>query len=165
MTLRRHRVQVDGRELTLLVRALDAHRYAVEIDGGDPREVTVLATHPTLVVRAGRRVLELGPVTGSGRYELGGGRVVEVTAHGSRAQRTGSPSGDPGRVTAPMPGRVVKVLVVEGQRVKAGAGLVVVEAMKMENEIAAPRDGSVAQVLVRAGDRVEREAPLVELGP
>ncbi len=158
-------MRVDGSKLTFVVRARDATSYAVAIEGGESREVTVLATHPTLVVRVGRRVLELAPGTAPGRYELAGGREVEVQTEGARARERGPATGHPGLVTAPMPGRVVKVLVAEGERVEAGAGLVVVEAMKMENEIAAPRAGAVARILVRAGDKVEREAPLLELGP
>lgn len=68
-----------------------------------------------------------------------------------------------GAIVAPMPGLVIRVQVVEGQRVEAGAGLVVVEAMKMENEIRAPRAGVVTQVHVEAGQAVERGAPLVTL--
>ena len=68
-----------------------------------------------------------------------------------------------GVVRAPMPGLVVRVEVSEGQAVAAGAGLVVVEAMKMENELRASRPGVVAEVHVRAGMAVEKGAPLVTL--
>ncbi|MSP63788.1 MAG: biotin/lipoyl-binding protein [Myxococcales bacterium] len=54
-----------------------------------------------------------------------------------------------------MPGKVVKVLVQVGDAVKAGQGLLVVEAMKMENELRAPRDGAVADVSAREGQSVE----------
>ncbi len=70
-----------------------------------------------------------------------------------------------GVVRAPMPGLVVRVEVTVGQEVAAGAGLVIVEAMKMENELRATSRGVVDQVHVKAGDRVERGAPLVTLGP
>jgi biotin carboxyl carrier protein len=62
-----------------------------------------------------------------------------------------------------MPGRIVKVLVAEGDEVVAGVGLVIMEAMKMENELSATRAGVVRQVLVKAGDAVERDAVLLEL--
>ncbi|PYP72390.1 MAG: hypothetical protein DMD36_02390 [Gemmatimonadetes bacterium] len=62
-----------------------------------------------------------------------------------------------------MPGLVVRVEVTEGQRVEAGAGLVVVEAMKMENELRAPRPSVVAAVHVGVGQTVEKGAPLVTL--
>ena len=67
-------------------------------------------------------------------------------------------------VDAPMPGNILKVNVAPGQAVKAGTVLLVLEAMKMENEIMAPRDCTVTQVLVSKGSTVETGAPLVVIG-
>ena len=67
-------------------------------------------------------------------------------------------------VQAPMPGNILKVNVSAGQAVKAGTVLVVLEAMKMENEIMAPKDGTVTQVLVSKGSTVDTGAPLVVIG-
>ena len=66
-------------------------------------------------------------------------------------------------VNAPMPGTILKVNVQPGQAVKAGEVLVVLEAMKMENEIMAPKAGTVAQVLVSKGSNVDTGAPMVVL--
>ena len=66
-------------------------------------------------------------------------------------------------VTAPMPGNILKVAVSAGQAVKEGDLLVVLEAMKMENEIFAPKDGTVAQVLVSKGSTVDTGATMVVL--
>lgn len=63
-------------------------------------------------------------------------------------------------VTSPMPGKVVKVLVKPGDEVKQGDGLVVVEAMKMENELKSPKDGTVVEVRVTEGQAVEGGAKL-----
>lgn len=68
-----------------------------------------------------------------------------------------------GIVKAPMPGLVVRVEVSEGQGVEVGEALVVVEAMKMENELRATHKGVVARIHVKAGDRVEKGAELVTL--
>lgn len=70
-------------------------------------------------------------------------------------------AGEP--VKAPMPGVVLKVQVQQGQAVKAGQVLVILVAMKMENEIVAPKDGTVAQIVAAKGASVESGAPLVIL--
>lgn len=70
-----------------------------------------------------------------------------------------------GVLTAPMPGLVLRILVDVGQTVVKGQGLIVLEAMKMENEIRAPADGVVTEVRAAVGTPVERGAPLVYLSP
>ncbi|MBE6948359.1 MAG: biotin/lipoyl-binding protein [Ruminococcaceae bacterium] len=70
-------------------------------------------------------------------------------------------AGEP--VNAPLPGIVVNVKVSAGQAVKKGDVLVIIEAMKMENEVLAPRDGTVSQVVAAKGANVETGAPLVVL--
>ena len=70
----------------------------------------------------------------------------------------------PARLTAPMPGRVVRVLEAPGAEVAAGQGLVVIEAMKMENELVSPRAGRVLEVAVREGQAVEAGALLALVG-
>jgi len=77
--------------------------------------------------------------------------------------RTKPAAAGPSRVTAPMPGRLVRILVEPGQQVRAGEGLVVMEAMKMENELRAPRAGRVAEVHAREREAVEMGALLVVL--
>jgi acetyl/propionyl-CoA carboxylase alpha subunit len=68
-----------------------------------------------------------------------------------------------GGLEAPMPGKVIEVRVVPGQRVKRGEELLVVEAMKMENALRAPRDGTVRSVAAKVGDPVSPGLVLVEL--
>ena len=97
------------------------------------------------------------------------GRVwmVDTVDERSRSLRRllGSPElrQDDGIVRAPMPGLVVRLEVEEGQRVAAGAGLLVLEAMKMENEIRSVSGGTVKRILVRSGQVVEKGSDLVEI--
>ena len=67
-------------------------------------------------------------------------------------------------VKSPMPGNILKINVSQGQAVKEGDVLIVLEAMKMENEIVAPKSGSVAQIAVSKGQVVETGTPLVVIG-
>jgi biotin carboxyl carrier protein len=76
-------------------------------------------------------------------------QVSSASVAGARAHE------GPLQVVAPMPGKVVRLLVKIGDEVKAEQGLVIVEAMKMENELKAPRAGRVAEILVREGAAVE----------
>jgi len=83
--------------------------------------------------------------------------VVDLLAHAGDAQAEG------GRLTAPMPGKVVSFAVKAGDRVKRGQALAVLDAMKMEHTIAAPSDGTVAELLYAPGDQVGEGAALLTL--
>jgi pyruvate carboxylase subunit B len=109
--------------------------------------------------------------SGRGGYRLWiDGFRYEVEALDERARAIRDLAGPQGvaagaaRLVAPMPGLIVRVLVVAGAEVQAGQGLVVMEAMKMENELRASAGGVVRAVLVAAGMVVEKGAVLVELG-
>jgi biotin carboxyl carrier protein len=71
-----------------------------------------------------------------------------------RDRRAGAEAEGPQQVTAPMPGKIVLVLVKTGEAVEAGQGIAVVEAMKMQNEIRSPKSGTVERLLVAAGQTV-----------
>ncbi len=97
------------------------------------------------------------------------GRLYTGTVLDERAQlvrsRRGADADDNGEVTvrAPMPGLIVAVLVSEGDQVKAGQTLVILESMKMQNELKAPRAGTVQRVSVQANVTVEQRKVLVTL--
>jgi 3-methylcrotonyl-CoA carboxylase alpha subunit len=73
----------------------------------------------------------------------------------------GESEAEGGRLTAPMPGKVVAVLAEKGKEVKKGDALVIMEAMKMEHTISAPHDGVVEEILYAVGDQVADGAPLL----
>jgi len=83
-------------------------------------------------------------------------RSPQVAVVSEKAEGNG-----PETITSPMPGRVILVKVKEGDSVKAGEGLVVVSAMKMENELVATRSGKVARIAVKEGETVEAGQELV----
>lgn len=78
------------------------------------------------------------------------------------APKAAAPAGTT-TVEAPMPGKILNIKVSEGQAVKFGEVVVIMEAMKMETEIVAPADGTVSKILVKAGDSVDTGAALVAL--
>jgi 3-methylcrotonyl-CoA carboxylase alpha subunit len=88
------------------------------------------------------------------------GETYELTTRPSRARAARS-AGEEG-MRAPMPGRILRVLVSEGERVARGATLLILEAMKMEHEIKASRDGVVVRLPFRPGEQVEAGAVLVD---
>ncbi|MBV8125750.1 MAG: acetyl/propionyl/methylcrotonyl-CoA carboxylase subunit alpha [Paucibacter sp.] len=90
--------------------------------------------------------------TNGGHYPLS---YNDPMAHAGESEAEG------GRLTAPMPGKVVAVLAEKGKEVKKGDPLVIMEAMKMEHTIAAPHDGLVEEVLYSVGDQVADGAPLL----
>ncbi|MGH9359013.1 MAG: biotin/lipoyl-containing protein [Terriglobia bacterium] len=102
----------------------------------------------------------------SGVYQVSTRAVnlhIEVRDQHSSAAAARLPLDGPHEITAPMPGRIVKLLAEEGQRVEAGEGILVIEAMKMQNEVRAPRPGLMERVYVREGDGVEAGAKLARL--
>ena len=81
------------------------------------------------------------------------------------APKAAAPAGTEGavKVNAPMPGKIISVKASAGQAVKKGDVILILEAMKMENEVVAPQDGTIASINVAAGDSVEAGAVLASL--
>ena len=96
---------------------------------------------------------------------LGGATVYVdvIDPLAAKRRRREDEMGGGGIVKALMPGRVVRVLVAKGDVVRKGAGLLILEAMKMENEIAAPADGTVDELFVEPGQTVEAGAELAHI--
>ncbi|MGH7699797.1 MAG: acetyl-CoA carboxylase biotin carboxyl carrier protein subunit [Gemmatimonadales bacterium] len=156
-------VRVDGDRVVVDGASLEAHLAAVPgtplhhllLDGAS----WTMAVHPAGAAAGPRWSWVIGAVGERFAVDVVDERTRAIEAlTGARASGGGA-----GTVVAPMPGLVVRLEVREGQRVEAGAGLVVVEAMKMENELRAPRAGVVAAVHARVGQAVEKGAALVTL--
>jgi biotin carboxyl carrier protein len=97
------------------------------------------------------------------------GRQYLVSVEGERERRLRETAGaspiHSGEIhlRSPMPGLIIGVPVAEGQTVAAGEPLIILESMKMQNELKAPREGLVSRLRVKAGDRVEQNQPLLTL--
>lgn len=91
--------------------------------------------------------------------------VLDPLTHLARKSRGGAGAAAREQVTALMPGRVVAILAKEGDPVEAGQGVVVLEAMKMENEIPAEGPGVIKKLFVQEGQTVEGGEPLFSVGP
>jgi 3-methylcrotonyl-CoA carboxylase alpha subunit len=136
-------LDVDGaaHPLALVSRPTsDDGRYAIRFDGG--------ALNGT--VHRDGDILHV--FSGGKHYAL---TWNDPMAHAGESEAAG------GRLTAPMPGKVVAVIAAKGQEVKKGEPLVIMEAMKMEHTIAAPSDGLVEEILYQVGDQVADGAPLL----
>ena len=145
-------VQVDGS-------AVDAH--LAEVPGTPIRLVTIGDAQHRVVLRRGSQRGQYTIWLGGFRYEVEALDERTRTIRDLSAAASG-PVG-PAPLKAPMPGLIVRVTVEPGDRVQAGQGIVVMEAMKMENELRAQAAGTVKAVHARAGSAVEKGALLVEL--
>lgn len=153
-------VEVADRAHTLQIERTPDGRFQVWVDG-DAYAVDVRQTDVglSLVFEDGRSLEAAATPQAGGQWLVQLPHVdVEVVVDGQRHGRRGAggPSGAGAqRVNAPMPGRVVRVLVAVGDEVAHRQGLIVVEAMKMENELGAPKAGRVTEIAVVEGVSVE----------
>ena len=162
-------IEIGGRTRTVAVEKAAGGTYRVAVDGRS-RELDAARTGAfglSLLDRESGVTREVQVTPTSTRGELLvtiGGRAVVVAVNGRRSGRrsdaAGSAHGEQS-VTAPMPGRVVRVLVSRGDQVAVRQPVVVVEAMKMENELRSPKAGRVKDVSVAPGTSVEAGRVLV----
>jgi 3-methylcrotonyl-CoA carboxylase alpha subunit len=170
-TYRRRLSFSDEYAATLAAKAYDLslayhpHGWVLELDG---------AAHPLAVVSKhggegdGKIAIRLDGVALHGTVRRDG-EQLHVFTGGSHTTlhyadpmlHAGEVESAGGRLTAPMPGKVVAVIARNGQAVKKGEPLVIMEAMKMEHTIAAPSDGLVEEILYQVGDQVADGAPLL----
>lgn len=152
-------VEVDGHQVSADGQLMHAHLSRVP--GTPLRHLLLDSRSFTLALEGGQR--------GEWQVGLAGARytatvVDERTRHIQSLTAGAVAQPGPAVLKAPMPGLVVRVLVAPGAQVAPGQGLVVLEAMKMENELLAPAGGTVRAVPVTPGQAVEKGQVLVEFG-
>jgi len=150
-------VRIDGKNYRLDLNRADGH-WSCRLDGRNV-EVEAVLVRPDVLslrianlayeVKAERIANDLHLWVGSTRF------VVEIRDPRSlRGRSRATENQGPKKINAPMPGKVVRLLVEEGAEVEAGAGVAVVEAMKMQNEIKSPKKGTIQRILVGEGAAV-----------
>ena len=153
-------------ELTVDIVHLPTGGTRVEVDG-EQLDVDARQADGAWSVRIGNRIVDLRLDGQPPSLQLAAsGLRLEARVESERSRAT--TGGDDGAaaagdVIAPMPGRVVKVLVADGDEVAAGTPVIVVEAMKMENELCAAASGTVTEICAEMGHNVDGGAVLVRI--
>ncbi len=162
----RHRFLLDGEEHNVVVDESDG-RITVAIDDGDPLEVDAMTSGlPGLfsILIDGQPSTSYVSRRGAGFEVTTAGRRFEVEAASTGKGRRGPVGGleDPiGKITAPLGGTVIEVHVAVGDTIEVGQALLVIEAMKMQNEVQAPHAGTITTVHFSQGERVDQKGDLM----
>ncbi|HEX3820170.1 MAG TPA: biotin/lipoyl-containing protein [Candidatus Sulfotelmatobacter sp.] len=150
-------IAIDGKNYRLELERVDG-QWACLVDGHAIEVDAVLLRPSVLSLRIGDRSYEVKCDRVAGELQIFvGDRRFTAEVRDPRSLRGRIRAADehgPKKLTAPMPGKVVRVLVSQGSEIEAGAGVVVVEAMKMQNEVKSPKKGTVRKILVNEGTAV-----------
>jgi biotin carboxyl carrier protein len=151
--MKEYRFKINGKEYNVSVGEAGAQSLAVNVNGADYQvEISSSAslggTHPSVAEK---------------KADAPSGVSAPASAVSTAPVASQAASGAATQVASPLPGVIVEVSVKEGQAVKAGQKVAVLEAMKMENEIPATKDGIVSEIHVNKGDSVLEGAPIVSI--
>lgn len=173
--LHRYAVKIGGRERVIELRNGDEGSLEIVVDG-ERRDVDARQVEPgvwSLMIGDAQVIAQVDGTLPKLTVEIGrAGEPTIIAAEVADARSAAvaqlfkrpDAAAGPMAMKAPMPGRVVKVLVKVGDRLSAGQPAIVVEAMKMENELRAPRAGSVRELRCAEGEAVEAGQDLVVIG-
>jgi len=150
-------VTINGKHYRLDLTRDDDH-WSCRLDGREVEVEAILVRTDVLSLRIGNLAYEVNSEHVGDDLNLWvGSTAFAVEIRDPRSLRGRSRSADhqgPKKITAPMPGQVVRLLLNEGDDVEVGAGIAVVEAMKMQNEIKSPKKGTIQKILVTEGAAV-----------
>ena len=141
--------EINGRSYKVTVNEVNEGDSAVVEVNGEPYQVSILSQPSTALPSSAPQTVAPSPAA--------------AAPPPPAAAPKPAPSAGGGTVTSPMPGTVLKILVNQGDAVDSGQPVMIIEAMKMENEIKASRSGTVSKILVSAGDNVAAGAQLLNI--
>ena len=144
-----HRVEISQREGALTV-TVDGREVRPDVANPEPDVLSVVLGGKSYEIKrqstpAGTRI-----IIGDAVFDV---QVSDPRSFRQRKRRGASEEG-PQKITSPMPGKVVRVLAPEGREVEAGQGVIVIEAMKMQNELKSPKKGKVQKIVAKEGAAV-----------
>ena len=162
--MKTYKFRINGNEYNVEINSVEGNIADVTVNGADYKVEMDASTSSAPGAR--------GTAAGAGKNnnvvaepvvatKTAGASTSSATAARGSATAAAAGAGKP--VTSPLPGVIIEISVKEGQAVKAGQKVAVLEAMKMENEIQAPADGTVTAILVNKGDSVLEGAEIVKI--
>jgi biotin carboxyl carrier protein len=150
-------VTIDGKNRRLELNQAEG-RWSCRLDGNEIEVDAVQVQPDVLSLRIGNHTYDArSERVGNDWYVWIAGRRYAAEVRDPRSLRGRARTADdqgPKKLTAPMPGKIVRILASEGSEVEAGAGVLVVEAMKMQNEIKSPKKGTIRKLVVTPGAAV-----------
>lgn len=142
--MKEYKFKIGGKEYNVTVSPKEGKLFDVTVNGATYEVEAESAPAPAPVVQSAPAAVQAAPATAA-----------------PAAKPAASGAGE--KVASPLPGVIIEVSVKEGQAVKAGQKVAVLEAMKMENEIPAPKDGTVTEIHVHKGDSLQEGDPVVTI--
>ena len=153
--MKKYSFKINGKEYNVAIGEANGKVLSVNVNGAD-YEVEIAG-------QAGNDATPVAPAAAAAGTPEGASALKSATEGSAPAAEAKAAKGAAVQVTSPLPGVVVEVSVKEGQAVKAGQKVAVLEAMKMENEIPAAKDGVISAIHVNKGDSVLEGAPIVSI--
>ena len=152
-----YEISIDSKSYRLELNQAEK-RWTCRLDGREIEVDAVLARPDVISLRLGNKAYEVKcERVGSDLHLWVGSVRYEAEVRDPRSLRSRARAADdhgPRKLTAPMPGKVVRILLREGAEVEAGTGILVVEAMKMQNEVKSPKKGRIQKIVVSEGAAV-----------
>ena len=154
-----YKFSINGKAYEVTVKSIEGGNASVNVNGVDYNVAIEQGGEPALEEHATLGSVRGGTVSGAN----GGASQSEASAKAAPAATPAAPAGAGKKIVSPLPGVIIDVCVKEGDSVKRGAKIAVIEAMKMENDILAEADGTVSAIYIKKGDSVLEGADIASI--